>query len=374
MLDLDDTKGDLVLVENAVVVPPDGMGRTQASGVLDAAGRFVSNSISWSSPTVPLNTAPQVPDLSATVDVPGTHLFAGIAYGHFGHFITESMARIWAIDEVRGEIDSLIFTPKQQTANNVRVLEDYKNLMLSIGIDVPGQCFGHSVRVEKLYVPRQGFGVGELTRGSEKFRSYINRHAGKDVAPAGARKIYISRSKLPPQRGGLLGEAKLERYLSDEGYEMFHPQKETQEKQLAQYKAAERIISVDCSPLHLVGYVGNSSQVVGIVERRDMNFSKDFVQQLTLFKGMQCHVINALVNDWLPVNSSRPSRRSFGEVKFSAMYAQLRKAGLISSEVPWTDLTEDERAEDLRRLEVSHQMAFKPHRPDCTYRFTQEAK
>ncbi|MCF3973800.1 glycosyltransferase 61 family protein [Paracoccus salsus] len=365
MLNIDDESDDLVLLENALVVPPDEKTKSkwQPSGVLDQAGQFVENSISWSSTSEPVNSEPKLPEESRVTALDGTFMFAGISYGHFGHFITESLSRIWALDELRDRLDGLIFTPKFQMANNLRPFEVYDELVKGLGIDLPITCPAGPVRVARLYVPKQGFGLGDLTGGSRKFRQYVNRHAGSNITAKGASKIYISRSELPTDRGGILGEAKLEAYLRDEGYEIYHPQKEKKIDQLAQYKAARQIIAVDCSPLHLVGYVGHADQNVGIVTRRSMAFGDQFVRQLTEFKGMSCHIIDALENDWLPGNTNRPSRSSFGEVSLSKMYGQLKSAGLIHGTVPWTDLTPAERNADIHRQEERHDIRFKPMNP-----------
>lgn len=369
MLDLDDENDDLVLVENAIVVPPGpkGQGKWQPSGVLDGEGNFIQNSVSWSHAKHPVNTKPDLPKADDIVDLPGTHMFAGISYGHFGHFITESMTRIWALDELREKIDGLVFTPKMQMPDNLRPFAIYADLVAAMGIDLPVVSAKTPLRVEKLYVPKQGFGLGDLMGGSRKFRDYIRKHAGTNVTPKGAEKIYISRSKLGKDRGGLLGEWKLERYLAQEGYHIYHPQIEKKQDQLAQYRAARKIIAVDCSPLHLVGYVGDSGQSVGILTRRSLQYGALFERQLKDFRGISVHQIDALVNDWLQGDTRRPNRGSYGEVSLKQMYRKLKACGLIESESEWEDLTVDERNEDLKRVETLYGMSFRPLKPDDTY-------
>lgn len=371
MLDLTDESDDLVLIENAIVVPPGpkGQGKWQPSGVLTGDGAFVANSISWSSTVLPVNSQPPMPRPADIRDMPGTHMFAGISYGHFGHFITESMTRIWALDQLRDSIDGLIFTPKNQMKDNLRPFEVYRDLIDNFGLaGLAIACPAEPVRVERLYVPRQGFGLGDLAGGSRKFVDFINRHAGVTVAPAGAERIYISRSQLPPERGGILGEGKLERHLEQEGYRIFHPQKESKLAQLAQYKAARAVVSVDCSPLHLIGYVGNADQTVAILRRRSLEFGDLFARQLTGFKGIRCVGVDALKNDWLPANTNRPSRSSFGEIDFPRTWRALKEAGLIRGEIPWDPLTLEDRNRDLHRIEAMHDMAFRPFIADDSFR------
>ena len=62
------------------------------------------------------------------------------------------------------------------------------------------------VRVERLFVPPQGFGMFGMIEGSPEFRGFVRAHAGRNIAPKGAPRIYVSRLALPAQRGSVLGE------------------------------------------------------------------------------------------------------------------------------------------------------------------------
>ncbi|UXU75044.1 MULTISPECIES: glycosyltransferase family 61 protein [unclassified Paracoccus (in: a-proteobacteria)] len=365
-LNLDDPEGDLVELTQALVVPPlsEERLREQPSGVVDSEGRFVANSISWTDSRRPVNSQPLVPWDLPVDELDGHYLFGGIFYGHFGHFIVESLARLWALDRVQGPLDGIIFTPKIQRVN-ARTVAVYREMLEAMGVRVPVVIASRATRVARLSVPRQGFGMYDLSAGSAAFRDYVNRHAGRDIAPDGPERLYVSRTRLGPQRGSILGEARIEAYLADEGYEIFHPQLASQNEQIARYKAAKFIVGTDCSPLHLLGYVGNADQKAAVLTRRSMEIGGFLVRQLQAFKNMQAVEINTLVNDWMPQPGSRPSRSSWGEVDFPRMHAELLAAGMIRNPTPWRNLTADERAAELARLEQSHKTSFKPYRQDA---------
>lgn len=364
-LDLDDTADALIRLDNALVIPPltEARLREQPSGVLDADGRFVEQSISWNDSTSPVNAAPNLPEGAETAALTGRYIFGGVFYGHFGHFIVESLSRIWALDAVPRPIIGMIFTPKVPRVD-ARTVSIFSDLIRAMGVDVPVLIAKTPTRISELWVPRQGFGMNDLSGGSAAFRAFINTHAGQAVPAEGPERLYISRSRLPPQRGSILGETRLESYLADEGYEIFHPQTASQQTQIARYKAARQVIGTDCSPLHLLGYVGDAGQRVAVITRRSMPIGAYLVRQLTEFKGMAAVEVNALVNDWMPQPGGRPSRSSFGEVDFPRLHAGLLAAGLIHGRTPWPSLTRDERDADLARLAATHQTHFKPFRPD----------
>ncbi|MBV0891358.1 glycosyltransferase family 61 protein [Paracoccus sp. Z118] len=358
---LDNTDFDIVMVENGLVVPrfDDDEGRQQRSGVLTADGIFVENSISWHTADFAVNSVPETPEADQVQELSGTWIFGGIAYGHFGHFLLESLSRMWALSQIEGEVDGIVFTPKFRRLNTAKVMKGFSPLMGALGIAVPTRSTTVPLRVERLYVPRQGIGMGGLSLGTAKFREHVRQNAGKYIEAKGAQRIYISRSKLPPMRGGLIGESILEELLAAEGYEMFHPQRHPAEEQIAQYKAAKDIIAVDCSPLHLVAYVGNHEQRVAILTRRSMAVAASMADQIATFTSADAFEVNTLVRDWVPRNANRAGRSSFGEIDFPRTYEMLKAKGMVDSETPWPALTKEQRQADLARIAETHKIEFR---------------
>lgn len=358
-LDLDDPKGAITIVDNAIVVPPPlrssgaPNNRFQSSGVLTAEGEMVENAITWGEGRA-VNVTPGMPDPDTIEHLPGQHMFGGIMFGHFGHFLVESTTRLWALDEVRPAIQSIVYTPKIN-ARPMQFVRQFRPLFNVLGATVPVRSTPVPLRVDRLFVPRQGFGQFDLMRGSEAYRTYMRRHAGKRIPARGAERIYISRSGLQRDRGGLIGEGLLEEQLRQEGYEIYHPQDHPLVDQVAQYKAAKHIIAVDCSPLHLVGFVGNAEQKVAIIKRRSMNLIPYFVDQLRLFQDIDAFEIDVLIDDWLPHPDKRPGRRSCGEISFVRLQEALAEKGMVSGAHPWRDLTDAEREAERERLRVLHE-------------------
>lgn len=366
-LDLVAMSGSMVHLRDAYVVPTQPSAtpsRFALSGVLDADGTMVEQSISWTSSTERVNQAPAKPESAKRLA--GRYIFGGNLYGHFGHFIVESLARIWAIDAVDGPVDGLLFTPKAIGFPD-KAVQKLQVLAGSLGVKLPIIVAQEPLVVDELYVPAQGIGMNDLIEGSAAFRDFVNLHAGADIQPEGGEKLYISRSNLPRDRGSILGEYKLEEYLRAEGYEIFHPQKATPAQQIARYKAARLIVAEDCSPVHMLGYVGNSSQNVAIVLRRTMTVGAYLSRQLRAFKGMQATEIQCLLDDWLPQPGSRPSRSSWGEVDFGSLHAALLASGHISGTTPWLSLTEEERSAELERVGKMHETTLASYK-DLTAR------
>ena len=350
----------VVRLDRAIVVPPaqGAPNRTvQRSGVLTEAGLPVAEAVTWRGDTA-LTVPPAMPDTPPD-ELAGRWLFLGPLFGHFGHFLVESIARAWAVDALRGEIDGVLFVPKYQHRVQ-QVAQGYRPFLAALGVDLPMRSLERPTRVERLHVPVQGFGMFDMIEGAAEFRCFMQRHAGQGVAPKGARRIYISRSALPAARGSILGEAWLEAHLAMAGYEAFHPQQHDHLTQIAAYKAASHVVAVDCSPLHLLALVGHSDQKVGIIARRPGGLDALFARQIRAFSGAQAVSINAVRRNWIEKTADRPSRTSWGEIDFGAVHAVLSEAGLIDPGPAWPSLDATEIDAEVTRISQAARTGFRP--------------
>lgn len=345
---------DIVELDNAFIVPPPKGGANapaQRSGVFDKDRNFVRNSITFR-PNGIFNNEPPFPDEADIVHLAGRYMFAGSMFGHFGHFLVDSLARIWAVEHLREKIDGVVFTPKTNGGNLEHVVNVQFPLMKGLGMDFPVINTSDPLRVDKLYVPCQGIGVDDWAVGSSAYRAYMLAHGGKSITPEGADKIYISRSGLPRQRSSYLSEKILEAHLETAGYRIIHPQRMSKDEQIAQYRAARMIISPDGSPLHLLAYVGDSDQRVAVIARRNANTNRIFEAQLKAFHDCLAVTINCLKDDWLPEGHARPNRLSWGELDMEQLFHGLNDAGFLpEGTAPWPTVGDEDLLEEIAQIE-----------------------
>ena len=319
-------------VTGGIVVPPVDSATVQDCGVVAADGSFVAHSATWRGARQ-MMTEPEGPVVPAA-KLAGRHLFAGQLWHHFGHFLAESISRLWALGNMKEKPESIIFIPKRP--GKVVSLHGYqKEFFDLLGIDIPIRIVDVPTEVEELLVPGQGFGLGDIAQGTQAFRSYFAEHFGREIAPAGEKNIYLSRRLL----GGLEGSAVLEDVLEDnlaaEGFAPYHPQKHGLSAQIAQYKAAEKIIGLDGSAFHLFGFVGRPEQKVAIILRRNSNVFHGLRSQIVHFAGIEPALVNVVLADWIPEHKARPGRYSFGQLDFEAVRERLRDEGFISGKADW---------------------------------------
>ena len=342
------------VIENATVV---GFGEGKARGisrpaaVFGATGKPVALAQCWRDSRTRVTTTPPLPALAPTETLPGTWLFGGMLYAHFGHFLCESTGRLWGLDQAGEKIAGVLFYPKKQVTWERRFLKPALPWLEIAGVTVPVRLALAPLRVERLLVPAQGFGTGDMIQGAPEFHTFVRKHFGVAVAPAGPEKIFISRSRLFSKRGRILGEIALERWLAAEGYSIFHPQDHPIETQIAQYKAARQVISTDCSALHLAAFFAQPQDRVAIIARRPGPTVDDFVTHYGAFSGIKPLVLNT-IRSLYTYDGAKLGQMSevFSEVDFAALHTGLAEAGFVSRSAAWQDPSPAEIKAELTEL------------------------
>jgi len=317
----------------------------------DAAGRVVREG------TIYRRGKPieMLPARSAEADtaerIEGTWLFAGDFWMHFGHFLFESLGRLWAMPRIADRIDGLIFvSPRRQPLKEIAYERFQFRLLRLLGIDLPIRVVTEPARVDRLYVPEQGCGMGALSTGTRAFRDFVTTQLGRSVTPGPARRVYISRTGYQLQRGGIFGEHLIEEFLAEEGYVSFQPERAPLEEQVATYLGAEKVISPDSSALHFVGFVARPKQDIAILLRR-VGGASDMLPQLTAFTGRTPLVIDRIESYQVHDATRNETWARFAELDMAGVGRDLAEAGFIERPEIWAGPSHRRR----RRMAVWHE-------------------
>jgi hypothetical protein len=332
-----------VTVTPALVVPPTGSKMVQPAGVFGPEG-WVGHGATWRGDKAMM--VPPEPRPAPAGRLAGRHLWGGQLWAHFGHFLCESLSRVWGLAQAEGA-QSIVFVPKRPKLGTA--LRRYQSDMLSL---LPGHLpvtvLTEPTEVEELVVPGQGFGLGRIAAGTPEFRRFFQQGFAPEVAASGPARLYLSRSGLGGLEGGALLETRLEAHLAGAGYEIYHPEKHTIADQLARYRAATHVLGLDGSAFHLFGFVARPEQQCGVILRRSSTVFRSLAQQIESFSGRRPDIVSAIAADWVHELRGRPSRNSFGELDFPRLGAELARLGYLDpSQADWPAPAPDEFAADI---------------------------
>lgn len=347
-------------VADALIVPTAGSGMVQWGGVFDGSRAFVHQAVHWRRGRALLLPPDHVPETAATL--PGSWVWGGLLLNHFGHFLTESTPRLWALPDLGDQVQGIAFLHKR----NDEVTDFHRNFLRLLGSSLQIRVISEPTRVERLHVPGQGFGLGRIALGTERFRSFFRDAFARDIAADGPERLYVSRSALGPRRGGVMGETMLEERLAFHGYEVFHPQHHSLEVQIARYRAARQIVALDGSALHLAAFACSPDQRIAMIRRRSSSMSNAIALHIKSFSGTDPVTIDAILTDWVLRERNRADRFSMGELDMPRLQAALTGAGFIAPDAPWPALDPGWRDDQIARLKTEAGLDFVPVPRDRT--------
>jgi hypothetical protein len=190
-------------------------------------------------------------------------LFGGVIFIHFGHFLLESLSRLWplAVSDMEKELfeyDVLYCTPNHQTGAITYSVTKVKQTIfenLNINITPNIRILNQPVLIHKLIIPDQAvileseiypiFRTLLKTAGDRIIRMYgqPRKNEYKD-------KVYLSRSNLSFPQRTCVNEKRLEDILKNHGFGIFHPQEMSLADQIDILNRAEIIVGTEGSAFH----------------------------------------------------------------------------------------------------------------------------
>ena len=243
-------------------------GRDGAPGVFDGGAYFADGTVctrSLQRKAGLINQPRPLISLAKVRRVAGRHLYAGMLKNeHFGHFIAESLSRLWALGQApQHEFKSIVFYARLHREPVPRWAPEFISLLAP---DVPLQIVSDVTVFESLMVPDQAAHPNNgFIYGHPAVRELFARL--RNIKGKRFRKLYVSRSNLL-HSAGILGEKTLERMLAQAGFHVIHPEEHSIAEQIALYNGAQALIFAEGAALHLFALTCRPDQKVYIIQRR----------------------------------------------------------------------------------------------------------
>ena len=216
----------------------------------------------------------------------GDIIFTGFLFKHYGHFLLESLSRLW-FAKLRPEM------PVLWVGRDTMLLGFQSEILGMLGLTNRIYVADQAVCCDRLYLPEPGYIV------KDNFYAFHNGFLScRDPAPlVQGRKIYLSRRTF----GGescLENEAELEEALRKEGFLIYYPEEHSVAEQIAFISSAETVLALEGSALHTLLLVKGLQSSIIIIPRPKTepngNYAtiatrKDFRQSYLPADGLYTH-------------------------------------------------------------------------------------
>jgi hypothetical protein len=252
-------------------------------------------------------------------------LFGGVLQAHFGHFLCESIGRLWALERFGPEMPVVYVGHLADGAPSFPLMRAFFDLC---GLPNPVLAVDHVADVRRLHLPKEKFFPMDGLTLQAELRAWFNRRVGARPSPAGP-DLYISRSGLPGSRGHVLCETVIEQGMAEAGYAVLRPETLPLADQVAAYRAARRIVMSESSALHLLALAAGPDCRVAIIRRRPQGLIDLESSRRSLASG-QGHFISAFRRVW-SAGRGMPDHAdvSAAEIDFPFLWMQLETLGFL---------------------------------------------
>ena len=279
----------------------------------------------------------------------GNYIFGGMIQSeHFGHFMVESINRLWSVNYISNKFEKFAFYKRSLHAPICRYVGEFFNIIIP---DFDLKIISSNTQFDILAVPCQIQANGWLY-GHDVIRECFSPL--RKIRAPGHKRIYVSRAGLSPRDGGLLLESMIEQALEAEGYGIIRPETMSLRQQIEAYNEADDLIFAEGSSLHIYALVAQPLQRVFVIWRRRLQ--PGFGWQISTFGGPTVRGMPCIYRFWVPDGAEVRGR---AELDFVLLRDQLRLAGMIRG-TNWPVPAEADFMAELENLSCAARTIFVP--------------
>lgn len=242
---LNDEPARIQEVSSGIVLPPKP--RTQnrfAGGVATQDFSFVAGFLRLlDDPSTPpgywgINESYTVKD-EALEHIDDSVIFGGFLIDHFGHFLLESLSRLWFVLDNPDDVRPIAFISKGNSWPSW--FDEFMQLL-----DIPQHRIIHVVRPTQfanVTVPEETI---HSWRSCKRELRYVYDKLARNAGEGPYSKVYLTRSGVKDSFGhnfGVYGESYFEHFYAERGYEVVSPETLSIREQIALVHGASEIVS-----------------------------------------------------------------------------------------------------------------------------------
>ena len=289
-------QSDFDVYENVVLTITQGF---MCDSILNERNELVSAYSNWEdiSKIAPADLIPeQEIDAKNLNKLSETAIYGGIMVDHFGHFIIDTLNRLWYIIKYNDQNYKIVFTHYKYKEYSSRP-SFQKEFLDLLGI--------HEERVliideptffEKIIVPKQS--VYWYSSYNKALLSLIYDKLSGSVSPKSFDKIYISKTKVVESDSFLFNEEYFESFFSSQGFEVIYPEQLSVQDQIA-YIAGAKIIACTSGTLsHLVMFANKNAKLICLM-RSNLDLWLRFLDRqiiINIVKDVNCIFVDVSLN------------------------------------------------------------------------------
>lgn len=269
---IDDTSLDIEIIDNAksTVSQLDLKTRNMPINIFNCEGELVKSSHHFRGPRHDFfkydETA--VFDTSNSSEiVAGDTIYLGWLIPHYGHFLMETLSRLWVLELLEGRKSyKFLFNFYKDGNDFIKSKRWAEEFLLSFGINKEDIIFAdNNYEYERLVIPQQSLILHSSVNVKSQY--YIWNKIKEYFKPedsSGKRKVYLSRKLLKKEKRRLANEEEVEKVFSKFGFEIIYPEQISLKEQVELLHQSNVVVGPSGSALHNAAFMQEGSLLISL--------------------------------------------------------------------------------------------------------------
>lgn len=187
---------------------------------------------------------------------PGTVIYMGVQFRHFGHFLLEGLSRLWFAKE-HPDLP-IAWSLNRRRGGETTDPPVYKSwqadILELVGIRNRPIFVSQATTFDEVVVPEPGYRIQDFLHPTHR-----DLLAVVDHVPEPGRDTWLSRARLDPSKGANRSVGLLEHRLADAGWQIIHPEEMTIAEQMSVLASSERVAGEQGSAFHPLLFLRNTA-------------------------------------------------------------------------------------------------------------------
>lgn len=196
-------------------------------------------------------------------------IYGGIIFNHFGHFMHESLGRLWAATKSEFLDYDIYFPCAWGFPSDDSFVWD---IFDGLGISKSRIKFiTENVFIEELIVPEQTMGWGFVPKDNSSIIDFLNGFNCLETEnfSSPSENIIVSRSALKFNNARILYDECFDLFMKDNGWLIYYPEMHSISHQISTYSKAKNLIFIEGSASYLMAFIKPSvNRLILMVSRR----------------------------------------------------------------------------------------------------------
>jgi len=216
-------------------------------------------------------------------------VYCGYLIHQWGHFLIESVSRLWYFLENDSTIDKYVFFLDENETREIQ--GNYKEFLVLFGIWDKLEFINKPTTYREVVIPELGYQC-RTCYSSKQMRVFetIAQNVQPDSSWAVYEKIYFSRSMFAKAQALEFGFDMLDNYFQKNGYHVLYPERIPLSQMIYYIRNAKVVTALQGSVCHNV-FFANDGQQIEIVDRQVI--SDDNQVDINRMRGLQVTYIDA---------------------------------------------------------------------------------